>query len=157
WPAAYVGESIGLPLFVASLVVQGLIRSHPLTASTGRVEMDGRITGVSGIRIKIEAARRIGVLRVLVPRENLDEAKKAGVNGLVIVPVSHIDEVLGVLRQSVSSVELGYSGLVRLVRASIPDFGLALKDELDEVAGHRFLVANAHGTAGIWVHTNGNV
>jgi ATP-dependent Lon protease len=50
------------------------IQRHSLTASTGRLDIEGRVTGVSGIKQKIEAARRVGMRRVLVPRENFDEA-----------------------------------------------------------------------------------
>jgi len=157
WPANYVGESIGLPLYVAGLVIRNVVPRHSLTASTGRLEIDGRVTGVSGITQKIEAARRIGIRRVLVPRENLEEAKLAAGTALNIVPIANVSDVAGAFRQSISSVELGYSGLIRLVRASVPDYGLVIKNEIKEASGYRFIVANAQGTASIWVHTNGRV
>jgi ribonuclease HIII len=157
WPANYVGESIGLPLYVAGLVVRNVIPRHSFTASTGRVEIDGRVTGVSGIARKIEAARRIGIRRVLVPRENFEEAKGAAGTALIIVPIANVSDVAGAFQQPISSVELGYSGLVRLVRASVPDFGLAITKEVKEASGYRFIVANTQGKAGIWVYTNGNV
>src|SRR5262249_15810847 len=108
WPATYVGESIGLPLYVAGLVIRNLVRRQSLTASTGRLEINGRVSGVSGIKQKIEAARRIGIRRVLVPRENLEEAKAAAGSSLIVVPVSNVQEVVAAFGQSISSVELGY-------------------------------------------------
>jgi ribonuclease HIII len=157
WPASYVGESIGLPLYIASLVVRNLVRRHSLTASTGRLEIDGHVKAVTGIRQKVEAAKRIGMRRVLVPRENFDEAKAAAGTNLNIVPVGQVTEVIAALRQSSSAVELGQSGLIRLVRASVPDFSLVVKKEIPGTSGYRFVVANAQGTASIWVHPNGHV
>ena len=64
---------------------------------------------MSGIARKIEAARRIGIRRVLVPRENFEEAKCAAGTALIIVPIANVSDVAGAFQQSISSVELGYS------------------------------------------------
>jgi len=157
WPATYVGESIGLPLYVAGVVVRSGLMRHSLTGATGRLDIGGRVTGVSGIKEKIAAARRIGMRRVLVPRENYDEAVAAASGELVVVAIAHVSEVVGAFRQSATSVDLGYAGLIRLVRASVPDYGLVVSKEVAESSGHRFVVANAQSTASIWVHTNGRV
>jgi ribonuclease HIII len=157
FPASYAGESIGLPLYVAGLVLGNRIQRHALTASTGRLDISGGVTGVSGIKEKIEAARRIGIRRVLVPRENFEEAKPFAGADFLVVPVANVSDVVSAFRQSLTSVELGHSGLVRLVRASVPDYELVVKTESPEAAGHRFVVANAQGTANIWVYTNGRL
>lgn len=157
WPATYIGESIGLPLYMAGLVVRGSLMRHSLTGATGRLDIGGRVTGVSGIKEKIAAARRIGMRRVLVPRENRDEAVAAAAGELVVVPIAHVNDVVGAFRQSATSVDLGYAGLIRLVRASVPDYGLVVSTEVAEPSGHRFVVANTQSTASIWVHTNGRV
>lgn len=157
FPASYAGESIGLPLYVAGLVVRNRIQRHALTAATGKLVPGGKVVGVTGIRAKIEAARRIGIRRILVPRENLEEARSAADANLLVVPVGSLSEVTSAFQQSLSSVELGYKGLIRLVRASVPDYALAIKDESTEPNGHRFIVANAQGSANIWVYANGRV
>ena len=157
WPATYVGESVGLPLYVAGLVVRGDLMRHSLTGATGRLDIGGRVTGVSGIEEKIAAARCIGMRRVLVPRENYDEAVAVAAGELVVVAIAHVSEVASAFRQSATSVDLGYAGLIRLVRASVPDYGLVVSKEVSEPSGHRFVVASTQGTASIWVHTNGRV
>jgi ribonuclease HIII len=157
WPARFAGESIGLPIFIAALVARRILPCQALTASTGRLDIDGRVTGVSGIEAKIDAARRIGIRRVLVPRDNFNRAKDAAGQDIVVLPIEHVRDVLSALRQPLSPIELGYSGLVLLIRASIGDYHLVLKDELDSDQGHRFVVANASGDAQIWVYRNCNV
>jgi ribonuclease HIII len=157
WPAAYVGESIGVPLYVAGLVASGDLPRHALTASTGRIDIGGHITGVAGIKQKVEAARRVGIRRVLVPRENLADAKAAAADDLVVVPVEHVKELAGAFRQAVSSRELGYSSLIRLVRASVKDYGLLVDGESENANGFRFVVASTSGKANLWIYRNGRV
>lgn len=157
WPAHFIGESIGLPLYIAALVARHLLPGHAWTASTGRLDIDGRVTGVSGIKAKIEAARRIGMRRVLVPRENLNEAKTVAGEELIVVAVEHVRDVIGALRQPISPIELGYAGLMLLVRASVRDYQLAVQDEFEADQGFRFVVANASGKVHIWVYRNGRV
>jgi ribonuclease HIII len=157
WPARFVGESIGLPLYVAALTALSEIPNHALTASTGKIEIDGKVTGVAGIKAKVNAAKRIGIRRLLVPRDNLAEAKSAAGDDLIVLPVANVGEVRGILLQPMSLIDLGYSGLIRLVRASVRDYQLIVQDESDENQGFKFVVVNTTGTAHIWVYRNGRV
>jgi ribonuclease HIII len=157
WRAGFEGNSIGLPMYVAALVCQHRLPRHALTASTGRLEVGGRITAVTGIAAKIDAARRIGVRRVLVPQENLEEAQQAAGTDLAVIPIANIHEVLRALRQPLSSIELGYSELISLLKASIPEYQLVLQKESEEAHGRRLVVANAEGSANIWIYRNRNV
>ena len=157
WPAKYVGESIGLPLYVAGLVARNLVPRHALTASTGRIALGGRVMGVTSVTQKVQAAKRVGIRRLLVPKDNLNEATSAAADDVVVVGISNVGEAIELLRESGRSVQVGYSGLIRLVRASVPDYGLVVTREVPEPTGYRFTVANAHGTANIWVYTNNRV
>ena len=157
WPALFAGESIGLPLYVAVLVARGVLPHHAFTATTGRLDIDGKVRGVVGIRAKLEAARRIGICRVLVPEENSSDAKNANVKDITVIPVAHVDGVKDAFRQAISSIELGYSGLIHLIRASLPDYQLVVHDEGSVNQGFRFVAANASGHANIWVYRNGRV
>lgn len=157
WPAQFEGESIGLPLYIAALTACGEIPYHALTASTGKIEIDGRVVGVAGIKAKVDAAKRIGIRRLLVSRDNLAEAKSAAGDDLVVLPVANVAEVRGTLLQPMSLIDLGYSGLIRLVRASVRDYQLIVQDESDENQGFKFVVVNTTGTAHIWVYRNGRV
>jgi ribonuclease HIII len=157
WPASYSGESIGLPLYIAGLVASGRVLRDALTASTGRIEIDGAVIGVTSIPEKIDAAYRIGMRRVLVPRENFAEAKEHAEERLVVVPITNVREVESALRQPVSAIELDYAALIRLVRASAGDYRLLIESEIRNTNGYRFTVANTSGKASIWVYPNGRV
>ncbi|MGI9102548.1 MAG: ribonuclease HIII [Terriglobales bacterium] len=157
WPASFEGESIGLPLYVAALVARNTVPAHALTASTGKLDIDGRVRGVNGIPAKVRAAARVGMRRVLVPRENFDEAKAASDKGTLILPIEHVKDVVAALRQPISPVEIGHSTLVLIVRASAPDYQLVVQDEKSTAQGRQFVLANASGTVRIWVYNNGGV
>lgn len=60
-------------------------------AMTGEMSINGSIRAVGGVKAKAEAAQRAGASLVIVPDENLDDAK--GIDGIRIVGVRHISEV----------------------------------------------------------------
>ena len=157
WPAQFSGESIGLPLYIAGLLADARVPRHALTAATGQLAIDGRITGVVNINAKIEAARRIGMRRVLIPRENLSDVGSHAEGDPLIVPVEHVRDVVGAMRQPLGARDLTYTGLIGLVRASLSTYGLVPKLENDSLQGFRFTVANTGGTATIWVYRNSRV
>jgi ATP-dependent Lon protease len=64
---------------------------------TGEITLRGRVLPIGGIKEKVLAAQRIGVNKVLVPKENepdLREVPPEVREQLEIVLVNHIDEVL---------------------------------------------------------------
>jgi len=64
---------------------------------TGEVTLRGRVLPIGGLKEKLLAALRGGIKKVLIPAENekdLAEIPQAIKDGLEIVPVSHVDEVL---------------------------------------------------------------
>src|SRR5262249_1550184 len=63
----------------------------------GEVTLRGRVLPIGGLKEKLLAALRGGIRTVLIPAENeKDLAENPGVpkEGLEIVPVQHVDEVL---------------------------------------------------------------
>jgi ribonuclease HIII len=157
WPAAFAGESIGLPLSIAALTAREEIPRDALLASTGRVDISGNVLGVAGISAKIEAASRLGMRRVVVPKENYPEATSAARHGLVVIPISNIRELAAALRQSVSAIDVDFAALLRLVRASARDYGLLVTTEKEHPHGRCFVVGNTAGKVNLWVYTNGRV
>jgi ATP-dependent Lon protease len=66
-------------------------------AMTGEITLRGRVLPIGGLKEKLLAALRGGIKTVLIPAENekdLAEIPATIREGLSIVPVSHVDEVL---------------------------------------------------------------
>jgi ATP-dependent Lon protease len=66
-------------------------------AMTGEVTLRGRVLAIGGLKEKLLAALRGGIKTVLIPEENRKDLAEIPANirdGLEILPVSHVDEVL---------------------------------------------------------------
>ncbi|MEJ7935111.1 endopeptidase La [Sphingobium sp. AN558] len=66
-------------------------------AMTGEVTLRGRVLPIGGLKEKLLAALRGGIKTVLIPAENEKDLAEIPANireGLEIVPVAHVDEVL---------------------------------------------------------------
>ena len=66
-------------------------------AMTGEVTLRGRVLAIGGLKEKLLAALRGGIKTVLIPEENRKDLAEIPANvkeGLEIIPVSHVDEVL---------------------------------------------------------------
>jgi len=66
-------------------------------AMTGEVTLRGRVLPIGGLKEKLLAALRGGITTVLIPQENEKDLAEIPDNirqGLKIIPVSHVDEVL---------------------------------------------------------------
>jgi ATP-dependent Lon protease len=64
---------------------------------TGEVTLRGRVLPIGGLKEKLLAALRGGIKTVLIPEENakdLVDLPKSVKNGLEIIPVSRMDQVL---------------------------------------------------------------
>ncbi len=64
---------------------------------TGEITLRGRVHPIGGLKEKLLAALRGGIKKVLIPEDNakdLAEIPSSVKNGLEIVPVSRMDEVL---------------------------------------------------------------
>jgi ATP-dependent Lon protease len=66
-------------------------------AMTGEITLRGRVLPIGGLKEKLLAALRGGIKKVLIPEDNakdLAEIPSSVKNGLEIVPVSRMEEVL---------------------------------------------------------------
>ena len=64
---------------------------------TGEITLRGRVLPIGGLKEKLLAALRAGLKTVLIPAENekdLEEIPKNVKEGLQIIPVSYVKEVL---------------------------------------------------------------
>jgi ATP-dependent Lon protease len=65
---------------------------------TGEVTLHGDVLPIGGLKEKLAAAARLGIRKVLIPHANLrslHDVRKSILERLEIVPVRHMDEVLG--------------------------------------------------------------
>ncbi|MGM0701956.1 MAG: YifB family Mg chelatase-like AAA ATPase [Pseudomonadota bacterium] len=88
-----VGGRFDLPIALGILVASGQLPVEALTGieSVGELALDGRLRPVSGVLPLALAARRAG-RKLIVPRENADEAALAG--DLPVLPADHLLEVV---------------------------------------------------------------
>jgi ATP-dependent Lon protease len=70
---------------------------RPDVAMTGEVTLRGRVLAIGGLKEKLLAALRGGIKTVLIPEENVKDLAEIPDNvkeGLEIIPVAHVDQVL---------------------------------------------------------------
>ncbi|MBS0474846.1 MAG: endopeptidase La [Proteobacteria bacterium] len=90
-PSAGVGMVTSIVSTLAGVPVRKDI------AMTGEVTLRGRVLAIGGLKEKLLAALRGGIKTVLIPEENrkdLAEIPANVIEGLEIIPVSHVDQVL---------------------------------------------------------------
>jgi ATP-dependent Lon protease len=91
------GPSAGIAMATAIVSVITGIPVRRDIAMTGEVTLRGRVLPIGGLKEKLLAALRGGIKIVLIPEENakdLVEIPDSVKNGLEIVPVSRMDQVL---------------------------------------------------------------
>ena len=93
------GPSAGITM--ATALVSGLTGrpSYREVAMTGEITLRGRVLPVGGIREKVVAAHRAGIKTFVLPSQNmkdLEDVPADARNELRFVPVSTMDQVLGV-------------------------------------------------------------
>ncbi len=98
---------IGMVTSIVSTLTGIPVRSD--IAMTGEVTLRGRVLPIGGLKEKLLAALRGGIKIVLIPEENRKDLVELPANikeGLEIIPVSHVDEVLAhVLTQPLVPIE----------------------------------------------------
>jgi len=103
------GPSAGIGMVTAMISTLTGISVRRDIAMTGEVTLRGRVLPIGGLKEKLLAALRGGIRTVLIPRENekdLEELPLAVKEGLEIVPVDHVDEVLArALVEPVQAIE----------------------------------------------------
>ncbi len=91
------GPSAGIGMVTSIVSTLTGIPVRPDVAMTGEVTLRGRVLPIGGLKEKLLAALRGGIKTVLIPEENEKDLAEIPDNvkeGLEIIPVSHVDQVL---------------------------------------------------------------
>jgi ATP-dependent Lon protease len=91
------GPSAGIGIVTAIVSTLTGVPVRRDIAMTGEVTLRGRVLPIGGLKEKLLAALRGGITTVLIPQENEKDLAEIPANirdGLKIIPVSHVDEVL---------------------------------------------------------------
>jgi len=91
------GPSAGVGMVTSIVSVLTGIPVHKDIAMTGEVTLRGNVLAIGGLKEKLLAALRGGVKTVLIPAENEKDLRDIPDNvkeGLTIIPVSHVRDVL---------------------------------------------------------------
>jgi ATP-dependent Lon protease len=91
------GPSAGIGMVTSIVSTFTGVPVRPDVAMTGEVTLRGRVLAIGGLKEKLLAALRGGIATVLIPEENVKDLSEIPANileGLEIVPVRHVDEVL---------------------------------------------------------------
>ena len=129
------GPSAGIAMTTAFVSALTGIPVKAGVAMTGEITLRGEVTGIGGLKEKLLAALRGGIKTVLIPEENakdLQDIPENVKNGLEIVPVKWIDQVLAValerMPQALSDDEPVIAAVAaEAVKISAVDLGSSIK------------------------------
>ncbi|MGA8516066.1 MAG: endopeptidase La, partial [Burkholderiaceae bacterium] len=120
------GPSAGAAMTTAFVSALTGIPVRADVAMTGEITLRGEVTAIGGLKEKLLAALRGGIKTVLIPEENakdLQEIPENVKNGLEIVPVKWIDQVLAIALERMPTAlpedELAVDSVVAAVGAKI--------------------------------------
>ncbi len=91
------GPSAGVAMITSIISVMTGIPIRKDVAMTGEITLRGRVLPIGGLKEKLLAALRGGIKKVIIPEENakdLADIPDNVKNGLEIIPVSQMDEVV---------------------------------------------------------------
>jgi len=108
-PLSYEGRSIGLAIAIGTLSKLHGWPINAYTAFTGTVTDDGHVGRIDHLADKLAAAQKAGFQRVLLPRENWEEAKHWVTDTFSLIDVDSVDEAWAVLNAHTATLSSGTS------------------------------------------------
>lgn len=96
------GTHFDLPIALGILMASGQVREYNLTGTIilGELSLDGRVQRINGVLPMLLAMFERGFSRVIVPKENLEEAKL--VVGLKCIGISSLNELVAFIKGDIS-------------------------------------------------------
>jgi len=89
------GPSAGITISIALISAASGKKAKGTVAMTGEVNLRGDVLPIGGLKEKLLAAKRIGIKKVLIPKDNkrdIEEVSEEITKGLQIIPVADIFE-----------------------------------------------------------------
>jgi len=128
------GPSAGIGMVTAMISTLTGVPVRREVAMPGEVTLLGRVLPIGGLKEKLLAALRGGITTVLIPQENekdIAELPASVKEGIDIVPVSHVDEVLARALaeplQAIEWTEADEHAAEHRVPATGPEAGVAIR------------------------------
>ncbi|MEM6666914.1 MAG: S16 family serine protease, partial [Pseudomonadota bacterium] len=119
------GPSAGIAMVTSIVSVLTGVPVRKDIAMTGEITLRGRVLPIGGLKEKLLAALRGGIKTVIIPEENakdLADIPESVKNGMEIIPVSRMDEVLGhALTEKLTPLEWTEADEAALSASSVPD------------------------------------
>jgi ATP-dependent Lon protease len=112
---------IGMATAIISAFTRRPVRRD--VAMTGEVTLRGKVLGIGGLKSKAIAAHQAGIKTVILPKDNakdIPELPESIREGLTLVPVSHLSEVLEVALQETDEEPFSVEKRENPVGAPIP-------------------------------------
>jgi ATP-dependent Lon protease len=121
------GPSAGAAMTTSMVSAMTGIPVRADVAMTGEITLRGEVTAIGGLKEKLLAALRGGIKTVLIPEDNvkdLQDIPENVKNGLEIVPVKWIDQVLDIALESkpvpLSEEEVAAAAVTAVVTTAAP-------------------------------------
>jgi ATP-dependent Lon protease len=94
-------------------------------AMTGEISLHGNVKPIGGVNAKIAAAKKAGVTRVIIPKENWVESFE-DMEGIEVIPVNTINEVIGlaIIKDDdikVTQLDVDSEGNIGILSAKAPN------------------------------------
>lgn len=91
------GPSAGITMSVALISAAGKKPVRTDVAMTGEINLNGEVLPIGGLMEKMLAAKRYGIKKVLIPKENLKDLSEIPAKlkeGITIVPIEKIEDAI---------------------------------------------------------------
>lgn len=86
------GPSAGIAMATGIYSAIYKIPTDHMVAMTGEISIHGNVKPIGGVYPKVEAAKKAGATRVIIPKENVQSILQE-IKDIEVIPVSHLSEV----------------------------------------------------------------